>query len=202
MQPNPLNSDSCTNYTNGSLLSVRKRTLSGRSRGLHVSTTGYQSKAQRAAGSRKTRILHSIKAIARDLRTTSKQSRRVPGVSTAQLQVLRALDGGPLSINDIADRTYTHQSSVSTVVGRLVSDKLVTRAASKADGRSVSVSLTAAGRGALRKSEDSTEVLLSNALNSLSRAELAALADCLEKVSSMLDRYLNEESMLEKSRGA
>ncbi len=138
----------------------------------------------------RSRIVDSIKSIARGLRTSGKQSLQVPGITTAQLHVLRALQvRDALSINEIAALTFTHQSSVSMVVGRLVREKLVSRAASKTDGRSVSISLTQSGRKILRKSVDSTDVRLSTALDSLNRAELSELAACLEKVSSMLDRH-------------
>jgi DNA-binding MarR family transcriptional regulator len=136
----------------------------------------------------KSRIVGSIRSIARKLRTSGKQSTRVPGLTNAQLHVLRALQTNrPLSINEIADRTFTHQSSVSIVVGRLAADKLVTRSVSREDARRMSVSLTAGGRSVLRKSEDPVEKRLISALRSLDRSELRDLARSLNKVSTVLE---------------
>ena len=61
--------------------------------------------------------------------------------------MLQQLAAAPAkSVNELADRTYTHQSSVSVVVRRLVEQGLVARRRASDDGRRRELSLTAAGR--------------------------------------------------------
>ena len=136
----------------------------------------------------KSTIVDSIRSIARGLRTPGRQADEAGGVTGAQIDVLRALQGKPASsINDLASRTFTHQSSVSMVVGRLVADGLVTRNSSAKDARRVAISLTSAGRAVLRRSAVSSEQRLLTALRALNKQELSDLAGCLEKVSTLLN---------------
>lgn len=136
----------------------------------------------------KARIVDYLRAIARELRSGGRQVEGA-GVTSAQLDVLRALQPGPAySINDLAARTFTHQSSVSTIVGRLADEGLVSRISSKTDARRTSISLTNAGRAMLRRSSDSSEQRLLSAMKGLSRNELSEVAGCLEKLSSILAR--------------
>jgi DNA-binding MarR family transcriptional regulator len=143
----------------------------------------------------KASIIDAMRSIARSLRSSSRQLHKSAGITTAQLDVLRALEDKPaLSINELAERTYTHQSSVSIVVGRLVDDRLVSRSVSRTDGRRLSVSLTAAGRAVLRKAPDSSETRLLSAMKSMNRSELSDLAGCLQKLSSVLESDSEGES--------
>lgn len=131
--------------------------------------------------------MDSLRAIARELRTFGRQVEQSSDVTGAQLDVLRALQTGPAySINELAERTFTHQSSVSMVVGRLADEGLVTRTPSKADARRVAISLTAKGKAMLKRAPDSSEQRLLAALKGMNRQELADLAGCLDKVRSVL----------------
>jgi DNA-binding MarR family transcriptional regulator len=63
------------------------------------------------------------------------------------LFVLEKLAEAPSqSLNDLAARTFTHQSSVSTVVARLVEQGLVSRQHAAGDSRKLELVLTARGR--------------------------------------------------------
>jgi DNA-binding MarR family transcriptional regulator len=65
--------------------------------------------------------IDAFRAIVQALRSASRDVERRTGVSAAQLFALHelALHSGA-SINELAAITYTHQSSVSVVVQRLV----------------------------------------------------------------------------------
>src|SRR4051794_8130303 len=66
-------------------------------------------------------IMDAIRRIVRVLRVSSRAAEKQVGLSGAQLFVLHKLADTPaLSLNELADRTRTHQSSVSVVVQRLV----------------------------------------------------------------------------------
>jgi hypothetical protein len=80
-----------------------------------------------------TAALDAIRRIVRVLRQSSARTERELGVGGAQLFVLHQLASAPAgSVNQLAARTYTHQSSVSVVVQRLVEQWLVARLVERA----------------------------------------------------------------------
>ena len=92
-------------------------------------------------------VLDSVRRIVRALHESSRAAEKQVGVTGAQLFVLQKLAEAPgLSLNEIAARTHTHQSSVSTVVSRLVARGLVLRAPAAADARRLELRLSAEGR--------------------------------------------------------
>ena len=136
-------------------------------------------------------VLDSIRRIVQLLRRTAivPESRR--GLSTAKLFVLRKLDGeSTLSIGQLAARTLTSQSTVSEVVQKLVDTGLVARVRSARDGRSVEVSLTDAGREALRGAPAAPQDFLLAGLHRLparDRKHLSRLLARLVKEVGMVD---------------
>jgi MarR family transcriptional regulator, lower aerobic nicotinate degradation pathway regulator len=122
-------------------------------------------------------VLDSIRRIVRALRESSRAAERSVGLGGAQLFVLQRLAGAPpLSINELAERTLTHQSSVSVVVSRLVEAGLVTRARATTDGRRVEITLTAAGRAVLARAPAAAQDRLIGGLGLLGGAARKELA--------------------------
>ena len=123
-------------------------------------------------------VLDAIRRIVQSLRESSRRAEGRVGLSGAQLFVLQRLAQEPaLSVNELAARTHTHQSSVSVVVARLVREGLVRRAPSDRDGRRVELSVTAKGRRAATGSPDVAQARLVQAIARLTpprRRELAA----------------------------
>src|SRR5580698_2197531 len=96
--------------------------------------------------------LDSIRSIVQALRVSSRKTEMSHGLSSAQLFVLRQLgESDVLSVNELAEKTFTHQSSVSVVVRKLVDLGLVEKRASKTDFRRTEISLTAKGRARVRR---------------------------------------------------
>lgn len=128
-------------------------------------------------------VLDAIRKIVRALRVASRAAEKSAGLSGAQLFVLQKLaDGRAVSINELAARTLTHQSSVSVVVQRLVDRRLIRRTPSDLDRRRVELSLTAAGRKAIGTSGDLAQDRLIHALREMparQRTKLAALLNGL-----------------------
>lgn len=121
-------------------------------------------------------VLDALRRVVRELRLSARGAERGAGISGAQLFVLQTLAQRPASsLNDLALRTRTDQSSVSVVVGRLVDRKLVTRKASRGDARRVELSVTPAGRRLLARCPEPTQARLLEALGRMSAAELQAL---------------------------
>lgn len=95
-------------------------------------------------------ILDAIRRIVQGLRAASHEAQRRSGLTAAQLFVLRRLaEADGMSINELAERTFTHQSSVSAVASRLVARRLVDRRQDASDRRRHLLVLTSAGRRAL-----------------------------------------------------
>ena len=114
-------------------------------------------------------VLDSIRRIVQELRLFDRRAEHRVGLSGAQLFVLQRMrDGVAVCINELAQRTYTHQSSVSVVAQKLVDRKLVRRARSKADGRVVELTLTDKGRRLLRGAPAAAQDRLVGALRKLS----------------------------------
>src|SRR5262249_41146721 len=96
--------------------------------------------------------LDSIRRIVRWLRVASRAAERDVGLTAALLFVLSRLASGPApSLNELAERTLTHQSSASVVVSRLVAAGYVRRTRSELDGRRQELHLTARGRKLIRR---------------------------------------------------
>lgn len=125
-------------------------------------------------------ILDDLRRIVQVLRESSRATERKLGVSGAQLFVLKALSGSrAISLNDLAARTYTHQSTVSVVVKRLVDRGLVSRVTSPLDARRVELELTRRGRALLARAPRATQGRLIEGLEKLPRKERQALATAL-----------------------
>jgi DNA-binding MarR family transcriptional regulator len=135
-----------------------------------------------------TNVVDSIRAIVKALRDSGRDAEQKLGITSAQLYVLQQLKEQPASINELASRTFTHQSSVSMVVARLVENRLVTRTASRGDARKLSISLTAAGRAILKKSPDAAQARLINALRAMPRNDLKALSDHLGALTRIMEQ--------------
>ena len=93
----------------------------------------------------------ALRRIVRLLRLADREAEAAHGLSAAQLFVLHSLWSEPArSLGDLAARTLTDQSSVSTVVARLVERRLVARSQSKSDRRRSELRLTPAGERIVR----------------------------------------------------
>jgi DNA-binding MarR family transcriptional regulator len=128
-----------------------------------------------------TTVMDSLRAVVRALRISTRAVEKEIGISGAQLFVLQRLEDAPArSVNELAERTSTHQSSVSTVVSRLVERGLARRAASAQDGRRMEISISEQGRALLGKAPRTAQTLMQEALRRMDPAQVRALAEGLE----------------------
>jgi DNA-binding MarR family transcriptional regulator len=149
-------------------------------------------------------VLDHLRRIVRVLRESSRESEALLGVTGAQLFVLKALAGSPaLSLNDLAARTRTHQSTVSVVVSRLVTRGLVRRAPSAADRRRVELSLTSRGRALLSRAPLAAQHALIEGIERLPRAQRKGLAAALRSLVGAMQLQDEAPAMFfEEDRGA
>ncbi len=128
------------------------------------------------------KVLDGIRRIVQSLHAASRESERRLGLTAAQLFVLRSVAGEDgLSINALADRTFTHQSSVSVVVSRLEARRFVVRQVDRKDGRRRLIVLTARGRRVLAAAPSARQ-------ERLVRAVLAMRPPLRRTVARALDR--------------
>jgi DNA-binding MarR family transcriptional regulator len=142
--------------------------------------------SRRAAATRA--ALDALRAIVQTLRESSRQAEMAVGVGGAQLFVLETLAESPaLSLNELAARTHTHQSSVSTVVSRLVDRGLVKRAQAADDARRIELSLAPRGRRLLNGSPGAAQQHLVRSIERLPLRSARTLASLLEAVARGID---------------
>jgi DNA-binding MarR family transcriptional regulator len=134
-----------------------------------------------------TSILDSFRRIIRTLRVASRATEKEFGLSAAQLFVLHALADAPaLSLNEVAERTRTHQSSVSVVVQRLVERGLVARDPVPGDARRMALSLTPAARQLIVDAPDAPSERLISALERTTPTARTRLATTLARLVAEL----------------
>jgi DNA-binding MarR family transcriptional regulator len=128
-------------------------------------------------------VFNSLRRLVHSLHNASRDTERRLGVTGAQLFVLTQLKATPsISINALAERTMTHQSTVSVVVRRLVRRKLVKKVRAADDARRVELTLTAAGTALLRRAPEAMQVRLGRAIEELDETERQVLACGLKKL--------------------
>src|SRR3954471_23260176 len=130
-----------------------------------------------------TRALDAIRRIISVLRRSSRVVESEVGIGAAQLFVLQQLAAAPAaSINELAERTYTHQSSVSVVVRRLVEQGLVELRPASEDRRRRELRLTQAGRRLAARAPVPPQIRLIRGLRALSAPQLRTLGRLLSQV--------------------
>jgi DNA-binding MarR family transcriptional regulator len=129
------------------------------------------------------RILDAVRRLVRQLRLSDREAQLRVGLSAAQLYVLYQLGKTPAnSLGELAERTHTDQSSVSTVVTRLVTAGLVQRERAGDDARRLQLSLTRSGRAALQKAPSIAQEKLLAAVERLPAAEQKRFADTFTRL--------------------
>jgi DNA-binding MarR family transcriptional regulator len=96
------------------------------------------------------------------------------------LHVLQQEDD--LSLNELAERTATDQSSASLAVGKLVNEGYVQRLTSTEDRRQVSLSLTAKGRAIVKRAPPAAQERIMDSVQSMSPSERARLMKLLDQL--------------------
>jgi DNA-binding MarR family transcriptional regulator len=115
------------------------------------------------------------------------RGRTSPGLSSAQLFALQRIAEHPsASINDVAALTFTHQSSVSVVIQRLVRRGLVAKVTARNDRRRQCLALTAEGRRVLRRAPVAVQERLIAAIADLAPADRRALARLLSALAQSI----------------
>jgi DNA-binding MarR family transcriptional regulator len=117
-------------------------------------------------------VVDAIRRITRALRDFSMLTERSVGLSGAQIFALRTIARDePLSVNELAARTLTHQSSVSVVARKLVERGLCAKRASAEDARRHELAATRAGKALLKKAPEPIQDRLIDAIHEMPAAD-------------------------------
>lgn len=128
-------------------------------------------------------VLNSFRTIVKSLRIADRAGLREHGLGASQIYVLHELQKeSPLSINDLASRTATDQSTVSVVVASLIRKGLVVRERSEADARRLDLTLTAQGRRTVRRLPPPIQQSILDGVQQLPPARRKALAATLQEL--------------------
>lgn len=133
-------------------------------------------------------VLDGVRRIVQSLRESSRWAERHVGMSGAQLFVLQKLDESPAqSLNALAARTHTHQSSVSAIVARLVDRGYVTRTRSARDGRTIELGLSRRGKRLVDRAPDAAQERLIRGIRQLPPARRRTLASTLTELGRVME---------------
>jgi DNA-binding MarR family transcriptional regulator len=136
----------------------------------------------RRKGKEVSRALNAVRRMVRGLRSAAEAVERDFRISAAQLFVLTELGSVPdQSVKDLAAVTMTTHSTVSQVVGQLISKGLVAKTTDSTDARRSVLRLTGEGQGVLRKAPRAVQEDLIEGFASLSPTLQRAVATGLEK---------------------
>jgi DNA-binding MarR family transcriptional regulator len=154
-------------------------------------------KGRGSAGEDAKTILNRVRQLVRALRLFDREATTKFGVGAAQMFVLHVLnDQTELSLNELADRTATDQSSVSIVVTKLVRMGLVRRERSTEDRRELVLSLTAKGRALVRRAPPAAQRRMMESVAGMKPAEREQLVALLGKLLSGMGVTDTEPGML------
>jgi DNA-binding MarR family transcriptional regulator len=141
------------------------------------------------------RILNSIRLLVRALRVFDREAQKRYGLSAAAMFILHALHdvAAPVSLNELAERTATDQSSASVVVQRLVDAGYVSRTPRPEDRRHVELRLTPRGRTLIRNTPPPAQERILAAVAAMPRADQRRFADLFEQFVASVSARRKEE---------
>jgi MarR family transcriptional regulator, lower aerobic nicotinate degradation pathway regulator len=141
--------------------------------------------------------LVALRRIVRYFRLADREVENACDLSAAQLFVLRSLVDAPAnSVAELADRTLTDQSSVSTVVARLVERNLVSRKVARTDRRRAELRITAAGQRMVDRAPRAPQMQMIEAIHAMPLARREELVRSLEGLAGAIGANAVEPRML------
>ena len=141
----------------------------------------------RSSSASNTRILYSLRRIARALDIQSRKLSSRSGVTSAQPHCLRALKRSEIdTASKIAEWVHLSPSTVVGILDRLAEKSMVRRERSTIDRRVVDVTLTERGRKLVDETPDPIRSLLEERRDGLTTEEAERIAESLERLVVLL----------------
>ncbi|MCX4549754.1 MarR family winged helix-turn-helix transcriptional regulator [Streptomyces sp. NBC_01387] len=136
-------------------------------------------------------LTEAVTRLRRALRASIRTDYPWETLPMAQVELLQVLaEHSPTRISDVAARQRLANSTVSGLVGQMITSGLVARAVDPEDRRASVVTLTTAGRDQLKAWTDAHERRLATALATLDgpdRAAVGAALPALLRIAEQLD---------------
>ncbi len=149
----------------------------------HATMRRMAAKKNRVAADDAKEILNRIRRLVRALRMFDKEAQSRFGIGAAQMFILHVLGGeDELSLNELAERTATDQSSASLAAARLVDEGYVRRGVSEEDRRQARLSLTPKGRALVRRAPPAAQERILESVEAMSATERTQLLSLLDKL--------------------
>ena len=130
------------------------------------------------------------------IRSSVNMLRRVDhasGLTTSQLATLTALEGGPLTMSELAEAKDVAQPTMSQHVSRLEGWGHVRRVSTPEDGRIVRVELTQHGKEVADKANRARDEVVAAALEQLSEEQHAALHEGIIILRGLAEQLLKSD---------
>jgi DNA-binding MarR family transcriptional regulator len=135
-------------------------------------------------------VLVSLRRIIRANDLHSRKLGRETGLTTPQLVVMRSIEDAESeapTISEISRRVSLSQATVTNILNRLESQKLVRRQRSAADKRRVNLSVTPAGRKLLQNAPQPLQEGFVVRFNQLADWEQHLIVSSLARIAAMMD---------------
>ena len=130
------------------------------------------------------RVMNCVRSLVRAFRVDSRAVEASMGLSAAQLTALFELENQPAnSLEELAQRVRTHQSSISVVAKRLEQRGLIEIRKSATDRRRITITITQAGRDVAASAPDTVEARLHAAMSELP-------TDNRDRLCTLFERWL------------
>ena len=126
-------------------------------------------------------VMNAVRRLVRYLRLADREAEAATGLSAAQLFILHQLATQPAdSLTELARRTLTDPSSVSTVIDRLVRRGMVKRVRSREDARRAELKLTPIGQRVIRSAPQMPQERIANGVRTMSAERRVEVGRALE----------------------
>lgn len=110
------------------------------------------------------------------------------GITGPQLWALKAISQtAGLTLGALSKKMYLHPSTISGVIDRLEVKGLVRRSRDSADRRVVTVDLTAAGKGLVKRAPNPVQGKMIYGLKKLRKDELHAIYESMRKLTEIVE---------------
>jgi DNA-binding MarR family transcriptional regulator len=122
-------------------------------------------------------LLEATGRLRRTVRRALRQVSQTEPLPPTHCELLRLAESRPgITVADAAQELHLAPNTVSTLVGKLTSDLLLSRSRSATDGRTAQLTITAAAEKRLAERRDMRAEITARALAKLSAADRQALA--------------------------
>ena len=133
-------------------------------------------------------VLIALRRVIRATDLHSRQLIKTTGITTPQLLLLQSVNRGKsLTVSELANDISLSQATVTNILARLEKRGLLLRKRAEDDKRKVEVSLTSAGRDAIKDAPVPLQESFIQAFRTLETWEQGMIISSLQRIAAMMD---------------